>query len=107
MLDNYTYFARRVRQEDQAALNAACEAARERHEQLGDAYRDRCARIIDRMVRLDQRPTHCVATATVVTIATDANASRSSIGLPVTSALAPSAARARIQATRATPTPVS
>ena len=40
--DDYDYYAVRARQEDQAALHAACVAARERHEELADAYRLRC-----------------------------------------------------------------
>jgi len=37
-----TYFLRRVLQEQEAALNAACAEARERHEQLAAAYLSRC-----------------------------------------------------------------
>lgn len=44
-LDDYIYYTRRARQEEQAASNAACEAARECHQELADAYRLRCSLI--------------------------------------------------------------
>lgn len=40
--DDYDYYSVRAQQEDAAALRAACDAARERHEELADAYRLRC-----------------------------------------------------------------
>ena len=40
--DDYGYYAIRARQEDAAARVAACHAARERHEELAEAYRLRC-----------------------------------------------------------------
>ena len=43
--DDYAYCAMRARQEDDAALLAACEAARQRHLELAEAYRSRCERI--------------------------------------------------------------
>ena len=41
-LDDISYFARRAREEDQAAKQATCAVARERHEEMEDAYRFRC-----------------------------------------------------------------
>ena len=40
--DDYQYYAMRAQQEDEAALGASCDAARERHQELADAYRLRC-----------------------------------------------------------------
>ena len=40
--DDYDYFEMRARQEEQAALIAAGDAARQRHEELAEAYRLRC-----------------------------------------------------------------
>lgn len=37
------YFLRRALQEQQAARNAACPEARERHEELAAAYRFKCS----------------------------------------------------------------
>lgn len=37
-----TYYLRRTLQEQEAAHNAACPEARERHEELANAYRLRC-----------------------------------------------------------------
>jgi hypothetical protein len=36
------YYLRRILQEQEAANNAACWQARERHEELASAYRSRC-----------------------------------------------------------------
>lgn len=40
--EDYNYYAMRVRQEDEAASGALCAVARERHEELANAYRLRC-----------------------------------------------------------------
>lgn len=40
--DDYAYYRSRALQEDEAARGAACEAARNRHRRLADAYRIRC-----------------------------------------------------------------
>lgn len=40
--EDYDYYAMRVRQEDEAASNTQCADARERHEELANAYRLRC-----------------------------------------------------------------
>lgn len=40
--DDYNYYARRARQEDEAAANAGCDSARELHDELANAYRFRC-----------------------------------------------------------------
>lgn len=45
--DDYQYYAMRARQEEKAALIATCDAARERHEELAEAYRFRCELIRD------------------------------------------------------------
>lgn len=37
--DDQDYYARRAQQEDEAASSAACVAARERHQELANAYR--------------------------------------------------------------------
>ena len=39
---DHDYYARRAAQEDAAAAIAGCEAARDRHEELANAYRLRC-----------------------------------------------------------------
>lgn len=41
-IEDYDYYARRACQEDEAASNSACNAARERHQELANAYRLRC-----------------------------------------------------------------
>jgi len=43
---DHDYYVKRAAQEDAAAANASCEAARECHEELADAYRRRCAVIL-------------------------------------------------------------
>lgn len=40
--DDHEYYAMRAWQEEDAALRAACDAARNRHEELARAYRHRC-----------------------------------------------------------------
>lgn len=46
--DDYRYYATRARQEEEAASNAGCDAARERHQELADAYRFRCSLLFGR-----------------------------------------------------------
>lgn len=41
--DDYDYYTMRACQEDQSASIAACDEARERHQELANAYRFRCA----------------------------------------------------------------
>lgn len=41
--DDYSYYHRRAREEDQAAQRATSAIARGLHEELADAYRFRCA----------------------------------------------------------------
>lgn len=43
--DDYSYFRRRVAEEEEAARNAAGPEARERHKEFADAYRLRCSLI--------------------------------------------------------------
>lgn len=45
-LDDYNYYRSRAFQEEEAGRSAACDAARQRHLQLADAYRDRCILIL-------------------------------------------------------------
>lgn len=45
-LDDYSYYRSRAFQEEEAARSAACDAARERHLELADAYRARCIFIL-------------------------------------------------------------
>jgi len=45
MLEDLAYYRRRAAQEDEAARSAACQAARDRHLELAEAYRARCATI--------------------------------------------------------------
>lgn len=40
--EDLAYFRRRAIQEEQAMRHAACHAARERHQELADAYHFRC-----------------------------------------------------------------
>lgn len=47
--DDYAYFRSRAVQEEEAARSAACDAARERHLELADAYRARCILILATM----------------------------------------------------------
>ena len=47
-LDDHIYYAMRERQEVQAVSKATCAAARERHQELADAYRFRCSLILSR-----------------------------------------------------------
>lgn len=42
---DYVYYAMRAQQEDEAVLRASCDAARERHQEMADAYRFRCEMI--------------------------------------------------------------
>jgi hypothetical protein len=48
ILDDEAYFRRRALQEDLAARNARCEAARERHDEMAAMYLLRCSVIHDR-----------------------------------------------------------
>lgn len=41
--DDHDYYERRARQEEAAASSATCDVARERHQELADAYRFRCS----------------------------------------------------------------
>jgi hypothetical protein len=50
-----TYYLRRILQEQEAARVAMCPEARERHEELADAYRLRC--------RMDSEPPFAIATS--------------------------------------------
>jgi hypothetical protein len=45
----YEYCKRRLRQEEKAARSASCAAARERHEELAEAYRLRTLLAIERL----------------------------------------------------------
>ena len=45
-LNDHIYYAMRERQEERAASNATCAAARERHQELAEAYRFRCSLIL-------------------------------------------------------------
>ena len=47
--DDYSYFRRRVAQEEEAARHAAGPEARERHKEFADAYRLRCS-LIDELL---------------------------------------------------------
>lgn len=40
--DDRAYYLKRTLQEQEAARNASCPEARERHEELANAYRHRC-----------------------------------------------------------------
>lgn len=45
--DDYEYYLRRVGLEERAVANATCTVARDRHQELADAYRLRCSLILE------------------------------------------------------------
>lgn len=50
-LHDFQYYTRRALQEDEAAASATCEEARDRHQELADAYRLRCS-----LIPVEDRP---------------------------------------------------
>lgn len=74
-MDDLQYYQRRLAHERQAVRDAACQAARERHEKLAEAYQLRCLLLTkvrpfrpasgDRSVPAIERPTLATPAAVV------------------------------------------